>query len=177
MAENMDATGSGEQQEKRGMSRRTVLAGAAWSVPVIAVATAAPAMAASPPVIVDFDGLACKHPGASGTPGDPGGAEFKTYHFDLTVENTTLTDVTVDITSFTVNGVTAGTIVSFPAEPISVPAGTTISFYVHVGPYPDSANANATICYTYTPTGGETSEVFCTSSGPLNTPPCPGNVP
>lgn len=176
MAENMDATGSGEQQEKRGMSRRTVLAGAAWSVPVIAVATAAPAMAASPPVIITFEGEACKHPGASATPGDPSGDEFKTYHFDLVVENTTTTDVTVEIVSFTVNGVLAGEIVTFP-DPIVVGDGETIGFYVHVGPYPDSANAEAVICYTYTPAGGETSEVFCASSGPLNTPPCPGNLP
>ena len=66
MAENMDATGSGEQQEKRGLSRRTVLAGAAWSVPVIAVASAAPAMAASPPVTILFgQSTACTIPGES----------------------------------------------------------------------------------------------------------------
>jgi hypothetical protein len=175
MSESKTTAASGE--ERGGIRRRTVLAGAAWSVPVIAVASAAPAMAASPPVIVTFDGFACKHPGASGTPGDPSGSLFKNYHFDLTVENTTNTAVTVDIVSFTVNGVTAGTITSVPAEPIDVAPGGSTEFYVHVGPFADSANAEAVICYTYTPEGGEVSEVFCTSSGPLNTPPCAGPVP
>lgn len=46
-------------------TRRTLVKGAAWSVPVVAVAGAAPAMAASQDVTFDNLGQACKLPGAS----------------------------------------------------------------------------------------------------------------
>ena len=47
-------------------SRRTVAKGAAWAVPVVAVASAAPAMAGSlPPVHIDFTAGGCKIPGNS----------------------------------------------------------------------------------------------------------------
>ncbi|WP_134772888.1 hypothetical protein [Ornithinimicrobium flavum] len=49
----------------RGPSRRTLVKGAAWSVPVVAVAGAAPAMAASQEVWFENLGIACKLPGAS----------------------------------------------------------------------------------------------------------------
>ena len=53
--------------QARELSRRTVAAGAAWTVPVIAVGAAAPAMAASQNIIViELDPLAsCKFPGQS----------------------------------------------------------------------------------------------------------------
>lgn len=46
-------------------SRRTLVKGAAWSVPVVAVAGAAPAFAASQEVWFNNLGIACKLPGAS----------------------------------------------------------------------------------------------------------------
>jgi hypothetical protein len=46
-----------------GLSRRTVVKGAAWSVPVMMVGSAAPAMAMSP--FLSFNGDACKNPGKS----------------------------------------------------------------------------------------------------------------
>ncbi len=47
-------------------SRRTIAKGAAWAVPVIAVAASAPAMASSGGIIVDFrPDLSCKYPGQS----------------------------------------------------------------------------------------------------------------
>jgi hypothetical protein len=49
---------------KRGFSRRTVLTAAAWSVPVVMVAKAAPAFAGTTS-LVHFTGLACKWPGSS----------------------------------------------------------------------------------------------------------------
>lgn len=45
------------------ISRRTLAVGAAWSVPVIAVASAAPAMAASECLKVTFGEGSCKDPG------------------------------------------------------------------------------------------------------------------
>lgn len=60
------------------VSRRTLAVGAAWSVPVIAAASAAPAMAASPTPI-SFNGLACKHSGSSDKP------YVQDYHYTLQI--------------------------------------------------------------------------------------------
>ena len=59
-------------------SRRTVVRGAAWSIPVVAVAANAPAFAAStnPPSVAGYTG--CK------TPGDPNGANCQGYLLNLT---------------------------------------------------------------------------------------------
>ncbi len=46
-----------------GVSRRTVVKGAAWAVPAIAVASSVPAMAASPCVSFSYAAGACKDPG------------------------------------------------------------------------------------------------------------------
>ncbi len=55
------------QQEVR-PSRRTIAKGAAWAVPVIAVSAAAPALASSGGIIVEFDpDASCKYPGQSTT--------------------------------------------------------------------------------------------------------------
>ncbi len=49
-------------------SRRTIAKGAAWDVPVIAVSAAAPALASSGGIIVEFDpDASCKYPGQSTT--------------------------------------------------------------------------------------------------------------
>ena len=48
----------------QGLSRRTMIAATAWTVPAVIVATSTPAMAASPGV-VSFTGVACKHAGRS----------------------------------------------------------------------------------------------------------------
>jgi hypothetical protein len=47
-------------------SRRTIARGAAWAVPVIAISAAAPALASSGGIIVEFDpDNSCKYPGQS----------------------------------------------------------------------------------------------------------------
>lgn len=60
------------------VSRRTLAAGAAWSVPVIAVASAAPAYALSR-TPVSFTSVACKHSGGSQSP------YFQDYHYEILV--------------------------------------------------------------------------------------------
>lgn len=61
MSETFEQGGSG-----RTISRRTVAKGAAWSVPAVVMATSAPALASSPPIIIDFaESSACKLPGTS----------------------------------------------------------------------------------------------------------------
>ena len=47
------------------ISRRTVVKAAAWTVPIITVGAAAPAMAATFVPVLEFDGRACKLPGGS----------------------------------------------------------------------------------------------------------------
>ncbi len=56
-----------------GISRRTVTRGMAWTVPAVAVASAAPAFGVTspPPVVAGQCGIACKHPGLN---------QNKTYH-------------------------------------------------------------------------------------------------
>ncbi|GAB3023505.1 hypothetical protein GCM10011376_34760 [Nocardioides flavus (ex Wang et al. 2016)] len=61
------------------INRRTVVRGAAWTVPVVAVASTAPAFAASttPPAVSGFTG--CK------TPGDPNGPNCQGYRLNATM--------------------------------------------------------------------------------------------
>ena len=58
------------------ISRRTVTRGVAWSAPIAAIGVAAPAFAASQPIVVRLCGTTCKHPGNSSGPLD-----IKAYHF------------------------------------------------------------------------------------------------
>jgi len=84
-----------------GVSRRTVVKGAAWAVPAITVASVVPAYAQSrPPVFIDFDNsTACKIPGSS----------FSELCYDwgyvlwAVFENTTASSVTVKV-----NGISVG---------------------------------------------------------------------
>lgn len=120
-----------------GLSRRTLTKGAAWSVPAIAVAGAAPAYASSPPeevVIIDFvDGSARKMPGNKCAPIRKG------YAIDLMLTNngnvpTTLTlksvvgqvegeDKTFNIQGFAVDGALVREITLQPGESITVTLG------------------------------------------------------
>lgn len=95
-----------ERPRPSGVSRRTVVKGAAWAVPAITVASAVPAMAASQGPIY-FTGNACKLPGAS--IGD--GVNYKQgYVFELIATNVVgpnPLDVITVISAVTVNGVAA----------------------------------------------------------------------
>ena len=120
-----------------GISRRTLAAGAAWSVPVIAVASAAPAYAASRPCIapsVSVEG--CKYPGGS-QPWD------KSYRAPITFRNNCQEELKVTITSVTWGGcggaatdfaiVFAGGNVDGQAAvntQLTIPAGGTKSFHI-----------------------------------------------
>jgi hypothetical protein len=90
------------EAQSSGISRRTLAAGAAWSVPTIAFATRANATATTGQGPLEFTGLACKLPGASGGEGG-----FQAYVFELVANNTAgpnpLNTVTV-ISTVTVGG-------------------------------------------------------------------------
>ena len=64
-----------------GISRRTVVAGAAWAVPVVALAPAAQAATGSK-ITVTYEGVACKSPGNS----DPLNKKAYKYLFSITNE-------------------------------------------------------------------------------------------
>ena len=73
-------TGS-EGARPSGSNRRTVVKGAAWAVPAVAVAAAAPAYAASCIPVITLGPTSCKCPGQS--TGDPW-TYFLTFCVDLT---------------------------------------------------------------------------------------------
>ena len=90
--ESSSATGA-----PKNISRRRVVAGAAWSVPAVVIASAAPAMAASGPL--SFSGRACKLPGNSSD-------LYKGYVFELESDNPggNPLDTVIQIRNVAVNG-------------------------------------------------------------------------
>lgn len=150
------------EEARTGPSRRTVVAAAAWSVPVIAVASAAPAMAASPGVITFDPGQACKHPGQSQRPFN------QDYHFVITVKNTTGEDVTVTITQMLIDGQPVNFSVGEGVLPanmapksfvVPASAGSTGQTFVIHGDGTNSANTSVQITYTYAGVEGQQSGV------------------
>lgn len=125
-------------------SRRSLVRGVAWSVPVVAVAAHAPAFAvSSPPIIISGYTEAAKCPGQSAGGNDN---EF-TYIFTFT---TTTSGVTPEM--FTIAGATVninGTI--FPVKEIkteSIPGGGT-TIYVITQPGTNSADGTGSLNFTY----------------------------
>lgn len=139
-----------------GVSRRTVVKGAAWAVPAIAVASSVPAMAASGPIIPRPAGNACKHPG-----------EPKYYHFTFCFNNTSAQSITISLNYMVVNGITGPN--TFPAS-VTVPAGTELCFYVDSGLYDNSANGLATLYFSYPYLGNTINGTVSTMANDL--PPC-----
>ena len=125
-------------------SRRTVVRGAAWSVPVIAVAAPIPAFAASyPPVIITGYTEAGKCPGKSAGGNDN---EF-TYIFTFT---TTTPNVTADM--FTI----AGSVVTINGTVFTVKEIKTVSdgnggtiIYVITVPSTNSADGTGSLTFNY----------------------------
>ncbi|WP_308467493.1 hypothetical protein [Rathayibacter soli] len=110
--------------EPHTISRRSVAKAAAWAVPVIAMATAAPAYASSgtPPIITA--GAACKLPGSSCKTLPPKG-----YQVPATIKNPDPTK-TIYITGIAITNNTCANITSpttNPALPITVTPGQTIN--------------------------------------------------
>jgi hypothetical protein len=130
-----------------GVSRRSVVAGTAWAVPAIVVASAAPAMAATPIVTIG-SGIACKHPGNGDT---------KHYHFNLEVTNNGGSTTTVTITNIYLVP-TSGQTVTFPEPaPFDVAAKDTVCVPVDSDITANSSNGTLMVDYQYTTaTGTET---------------------
>jgi hypothetical protein len=131
-------------------TRRTVVKGAAWAVPVITVASAAPAAAASPPVDPEFIGTFCKHPG------NP-----KWYHVNMKWTNLDPNySVTVTLNTLTVGAETRQAYFEGDTLPppnqdqttgvkdLTIPVGEARCVYVDAGLFPNSANGGAVLTFS-----------------------------
>jgi hypothetical protein len=157
--------GGDERQTTFRPSRRKVLVAAAWTVPVVIVGSAAPALAdSSAPVSVGTWGPFCKHTG--------NGAFSGSYHFASTWTSSFNPTTVVTINSITVNG----TVFTTGLTPSSITFnGPTVNqpviFHLNTG---SNANANVSIAYTvnghqYTAgTGGTRNTPTCSSQNITN---------
>lgn len=176
-----------ENTTKKTVSRRAVAGGIAWSVPAIALASAAPAAATSPLIDVELStGNACKYPGNG--PGDM----FHAYRFPLTVKNITGETVCVTITSgyviFTGQTQPAGSAGWYSQPPrynpensgtpapssVCIPAGGSVTIYYIINRTGSSGNTSGTAYGSFLATGqstGRQSEASASTTFP-NLPPC-----
>jgi len=160
-SEDLDGT------EPRGISRRTVAIGAAWAVPVIALATASPAFAASGGVL-NFTGTGCKLPGNANP-------TYKGYIFRMSATNTTNVDVSVNITSAVLNGTDLGAITvvnlascSTLGNPFTLPANTSLSsLALLTADATSSQNGTLVVSYTVSGQGQDTPPISASGLGPM----------
>lgn len=138
----------------RGPSRRTLVKGAAWSVPVVAMAQ--PVMAqdvvcspnntspeCNPVTPPDFqEGSACKHPGNK-----CGRALNDAYHYVFCMTNNT--DQPVVVTFGTMYFDDGRTSAARPST-VTIPANSTRCFTLHTGDMGNSANGSMAVDYSYT---------------------------
>jgi hypothetical protein len=171
------------------ISRRRLLTATAWSVPVVMVGAAAPAMAASPGFF-EFAGTACKYPGNS-FPQFP-----KSYSYGITSVNGFPFPVILAITSFKVDGIEApnfvvicgvrgGTPCAVPPScapgaraRLCLPPSSSLSYALIGGEYGNSQNGAATA--TYQVLRASDCTVISSSSAstrPNALPPCSGPAP
>jgi hypothetical protein len=150
----------------RGLTRRRVVQGAAWSVPVIAIAAPVPAFAGASQGILQLEGTGCKLPGASND-------TYKGYAFNLTATNPR-SDVAycIRIDSVTLDGSNLGaaTVVNLASgacavrgNPFCVPASTTLpDLAIVTANAGSSSNGQLIVTYSVRETADCTS---CDSSG------------
>lgn len=102
------------------INRRTVAKGMAWSVPAVAIASAAPAFAVSGPTPTITFTSACKSPGNSCKVFPKG------YRFNSKVCNTSPVDIWIYTITFTASGSNLTLTLREPTLPIKVPANQCI---------------------------------------------------
>jgi hypothetical protein len=140
------------EEQRPGISRRTVAKAAAWSVPVVALAVSTPAYAASPGIIT-LTGGGCKLPGNSND-------AYKGNAFGASIENSFNVPITITITGATLNGQDLGTVTVIELVGCTVlgasfviPANTTFS-NVAILTQNAANSSNGTLVISYTITGG-----------------------
>lgn len=162
-----------------GVSRRTVVKGAAWAVPAITVASAVPAVAASGTVTFNNLNTACKLPGASCEPDT--GVE-KGYVVAMEVCNTVTGDPGTITVTFpaTVTGLLCGVSATWAIVPnplVLTQSGCSV-VYLSLGGEPNSSNCaiSGSTTFTWEAANG------LSGSGTLDfsaaaTPPCSERLP
>lgn len=164
-------------QQPRGISRRTVAAGAAWAVPAVLFAGAAPAFAVSPVISGTYEST-CKYPGNSTE-----GCKFG-YRTVTTWTSTAPVDVDVAFT-FSATWDSGAALVRIFVDGVlqqgaiaTIPAGSEVKV-VLIASGSNSANSSGTVTITgtYTYNGNtitETVEGSFSSSNPCSdtTPDC-----
>lgn len=148
---------SDQHTPKRGIPRRTVVAGTAWSVPAIIVASAAPAMAASGPVILT--GRACMG----------GEANDLDYYLEVLLSNTG--SGTANQFCFTQIVLLGVTIPLNPQQCYILGAGTEQTVTLTINDQTVSGTGSATLSYTIAGAPGVTSATY-TSFPSLDSPAC-----
>lgn len=168
-----------EKPRPSGVSRRTVVKGAAWAVPAITVASAVPAVAASRPCVAPpptIDG--CKHSGSST-------AWDKTYRAPIVFTNnctgTAAQDLTIKITGLSWSGSCSipnrfaivkgnepnGTI-TFPAVGFQFTIDSSYDFYLF---WRCSSSSNSTLTFTYEVTDSLNNTTTYTAASAVNFDP------
>ncbi|NHA67031.1 hypothetical protein [Phycicoccus flavus] len=127
-------------------------------MPVIAVGAAAPAMAASPGVVITFEGAGCKYPGRSVANKEYG------YRLEFTVNSSEATTVTFE--SVVAPNYPDAQIIEVGPNPVdstttSIPEGESTVFVVIAADIQVSNgnSANGTATFTYTTGTGESGTV------------------
>lgn len=137
------------------ISRRTVTAGLAWSVPAVAAVSAAPAFAISPTCVTGTTGAAVKFPGGSTL-------IKQGYGFPITVTNPTRSALRVSPRTFTIDfdnkDDATGRVELYSADPcqggvllgtgddaLVIQPGDTASYFLVVSETGNSANSSGCI--------------------------------
>lgn len=169
-----------EQPETKGISRRTIVKGAAWAVPAIAIAAPVPAFAGASQGTIELTGGACKLPGNSSFPYNTNGAVYL-----MRVTNTTNSSSTITITEversgsintnvvFSVVRLTgAGTCCTQLGNTFTVNANSSDLFALVTGGWDNSSNGMLTVHYNI---GAEAQTPATTQPGSLE-PVTPGGA-
>ncbi|MEA5153886.1 hypothetical protein [Raineyella sp.] len=143
--------------------------GVAWAVPAVAVASAAPKIAASPIVTVSQAGSACKLPGNSCAP-----QWSKGYLQPLRICNNSTVSITVTITTpayLTFNGVST----QFTPNPASFTLASKgckdVVLNLNLQDNSQQSSITGALNWSYTSTDGQ-SGTGTTSINTAQTPPC-----
>jgi hypothetical protein len=148
------------------ISRRTVTRGVAWSAPIAAVAYAAPAFAASQPVVVTPCGTACKHPGS--------GQSNKTYHFTFCFSTSAaLVGGVVHLEDMRIVGNGNDNTRDVVPDTVAVAPGSPTCIYVDAIDFPNSANGQAILSFHYSTVDEPTVQIDGTvQTAALSLNPC-----
>lgn len=126
------------------LSRRTLTRGAAWSIPVIMTAAAAPAMATSPVPVEPVDNTCdgCKWPGEGSDP-----PHNKAFRATICWKNNGSTLYTVNITSTSISGSGCPREIAYDEQTFTVAPGETVCQYIYFRA-DSSGNRDFTLTYS-----------------------------